>query len=256
VSIVIPCYRQAHFLGDVLETALGQTHPQIEIVVVDDAAPDGLLAASIAREFGVRLARTPATLGPGGARNAGIEASCGEYILPVDADDLLAPDYVAKAVAVLDAHPSAGVCYCKLQAFGRGAWTWEPSPGWSLRELIDANRLPNPSVYRRTCWEQAGGYPPFQLCEDWDFWVTVARHGWQFLRIPEYLVFCRQHDRNLTHRLPASYAEFCQLIAKRHAGAAGCGPIAHDVDPQFSISARPRPLSSSTSPGPSSRTTP
>jgi glycosyltransferase involved in cell wall biosynthesis len=249
VTIVVPCYGQARFLEEAVDSALGQTHPAIEVVVVDDAAPDGWLAAGIAQQFGVQFVRTPVTRGPGGARNAGVAAGNGQYVLPLDADDVLAPDYVEKAVAVLDARADVGVCYCKLQAFGGGGWTWEPAPGWSLRELIAANRLPNPSMYRRLCWEQTGGYPNLELCEDWDLWIRVARRGWRFARIPEYLVYCRQHDSNLTHRLPARYAEFCRVIARRHASAAADVPISEDVEvgrhgDAFSITAIPSPLSS------------
>jgi glycosyltransferase involved in cell wall biosynthesis len=249
VSIVIPCHGQARFVHEAIESALDQSHPRVEVVVVDDAAPDGWLTAGNARQFGVRLVRTPTTQGPGGARNAGVAAGSGQYVLPLDADDVLAPDYVEKAVAVLEAHSDVGVCYCKLQAFGSGGWTWEPPPGWTLRELIAANRIPNPSLYRRVCWEQVGGYPSLELCEDWDLWIKFARCGWRFARIPEYLVYCRQHESNLTHRLPARYGEFCRLIARRHAAAAADVPISEDVEPgghgdEFSITAIPSPLSS------------
>lgn len=230
VTIVVPCFGQAQFLREALESALAQTHPCVEVVVIDDAAPDGALAEAITGEFGVRFIRTPQTGGPGPARNAGIAATTGQYVLPLDADDILHPDYAARAVGVLEQTPEAGVVYSKIQAFGHGGWTWEPSPGWSLRDLIAANRLPNPSLYRRACWDQAGGYPTdLFMCEDWDLWIRIARHGWRFIRIPEYLVFCRQHDSNLTGRLPAQYATYCQRIRARHGAAATDGVVSADV---------------------------
>lgn len=231
VTIVIPCFAQAQFLRDAIESALGQTHRPVEVVVVDDSAPDGWLVEALAREFGVRFVRTPRTLGPGGARNAGIAAGAGDYVLPLDADDILAEDYAERAVELLEGMPNAGVVYCKVQAFGAGGWTWEPPSGWSLRELVVANRLPNPSVYRRVCWEQTGGYPlDMLLCEDWDFWIRIARSGWQLVRIPEYLVFCRQHEANLTRRLPVEYAAYCRRILARHGAAATDAVISFDVD--------------------------
>jgi len=230
VTIVIPCHGQARFLREAIESALDQSYPSVEVVVVDDAAPDGWLAASVADEFGVRFVRTPSTLGPGGARNAGIEASRGDYVLPLDADDLISCDYVARAVSVLEASPQAGVCYCKVQTFGGPAGWWEPAPGWSLRDLIAANRLHTASLYRRVCWEQARGYPPLALCEDWDFWIAVARNGWTFVRIAEYHVYKRQHERNLTHGLWYRFAYYCRLINQRHAVAARDGCIAFDVE--------------------------
>jgi glycosyltransferase involved in cell wall biosynthesis len=117
VTIVIPSHGQARFLAEATESALDQSYPRVEVVIVDDAAPDGDMSAAIAREFGVRFVRTTATLGPGGARNAGIAAGKGEFVLPLDADDLLARDYVAKAAAVLGSDSGLGVCYGLPQFF-------------------------------------------------------------------------------------------------------------------------------------------
>jgi glycosyltransferase involved in cell wall biosynthesis len=159
------------------------------VIVVDKCAPDGWLTEIIAREFGVPLIRTPDVLGAAGSRNAGIAAGSGQYVLPLDADDVLAPDYCARAVAVLEVRGEAGTCYCKTQVFGTGSWTWEPAPGWSLRNLIAANRLPNSCVYRQVCWEQAGGCTSgMEPCDEWKLWVAVARRGWTFQRIPECVV--------------------------------------------------------------------
>jgi glycosyltransferase involved in cell wall biosynthesis len=238
VTIVVPCFGQARFLRDALESALSQTYLWIEVVVVDDAAPDGGMAEAISREFGVGFVRTARTLGPGGARNAGIASGSGEYVLPLDADDILAPDYVERAVALLEGRPEAGVVYCKVQAFGTGAWSWEPPPGWSLRELIRANQLPNPSMYRRACWEEVGGYPgDMFMCEDWDFWIRVARRGWRFVRIPRYLVFCRQHSANLTLRLPVEYGAYCRRILARHEASATDDVVSFEVDEHASTPA-------------------
>src|SRR5438067_40242 len=120
VTIVVPCHGQAHFLREALESALAQTYPHLEIVVVDDAAPDGALAEAISSEFGVRFVRTASTVGPGPARNTAIAATASAYVLPLDADDIIAPDYVGRAVAVLAGAPDVGVVYCKTQAFGPG----------------------------------------------------------------------------------------------------------------------------------------
>jgi glycosyltransferase involved in cell wall biosynthesis len=227
VTIVVPCHRQAHFLREALESALAQTYSHIEIVVVDDAATDGALAEAISGEFGVRFLRTPRTVGPGPARNAAIAATAGTYVLPLDADDIVAPDYVERAVAILVGAPELGVVYCDTQGFGPGgSWTWEPPTGWTVRDLIAGNRLPNSSLYRRACWEHAGGYPTdLFLCEDWDFWVRIARVGWGFTRIPEYLYFKRHHDANLTHQIHVRYDAYARQIRFRHRRAVGADRV-------------------------------
>jgi glycosyltransferase involved in cell wall biosynthesis len=236
VSVVVPCFGQTAFLPEAVESALRQTHPRVEVLVVDDAAPDGADIARVAHEFGVRLLRTETNLGPAGARDLGIRASSGTYVLPLDADDILAPDFVAKAVRVLEGEPAAGVCYCKLQAFGAGGWTWEPPPGWSLRELLAGARVPSCSLFRRACWEQVGGYGAEMRLgyEDWDFWVALAVRGWRFVRIPEYLAFYRRHAAVRNDAATLRHAELLALIHRRHGDAAALvpadEPLSWDVD--------------------------
>ena len=89
VSVIIPCYGQAHFLGEAIESVLGQTHPA-EVVVVDDGSPDNT-AEVAARYPGIRCVRQD-NRGLGGARNAGFAVSKGDYVMFLDADDRLLPD--------------------------------------------------------------------------------------------------------------------------------------------------------------------
>jgi glycosyltransferase involved in cell wall biosynthesis len=231
-TIVIPCHGQASFLRESLDSALGQTYPRLEVIVVDDCGRDGAQAAEIAREFGVRIIRTPRVLGPGGARNAGIAATSGTYLLPLDADDVVAPDYLADSIAVLERKRFVGACYCKTQSFGGGGWSWDPPAGWSARDLMAANRLPNSCVYRRVLWAQVGGYrSELALCEDWEFWVACACRGWRFVRIPEYLLFKRIHESNLSHRLDGErLVAASRRIAARYRAPLVDRPISFEAD--------------------------
>ena len=90
VSVVIPCYRQAHFLPDAIESVLAQTYPHFEIIVVDDGSPDDTRAVA-GRYPGVRCLRQR-NRGLSAARNAGLAASIGTYVVFLDADDRLTPE--------------------------------------------------------------------------------------------------------------------------------------------------------------------
>jgi glycosyltransferase involved in cell wall biosynthesis len=231
VSAVIPCHTQAAYMAEAVESVLAQTYPRVEVVVVDDGAPDDRVLA-VALEYGAQLVRLGRNCGCSVARNAGIAASSGEYVLALDADDLVDRTYVAKAVSALARSPDAGVCYAQVQTFGNASWSWAPPSGWSLRQLLAKNRLPVEGVFRRACWEAAGGYPPgVDLCEDWDLWIRVALHGWRFLRIPEYLVYYRRHDANASARLADVEADFARAALSRYGAQAGGEPIARDVLP-------------------------
>src|SRR3712207_1908731 len=103
VSVVIPCYNQAHFLGEAIESVLAQSYPNVEIIVVDDGSTDA--TSEVARSYPkVRLVRQE-NQGLSGARNAGLARSEGEYVVFLDADDRLLPEALETGVEYLEARP-------------------------------------------------------------------------------------------------------------------------------------------------------
>src|ERR671916_3003782 len=106
VSVVIPCYNQAHFLGEAIESVLSQTYEEFELIVVDDGSKDDTeeLASSYAAEDArVRLIRQQ-NRGLAGARNRGLSESSGEYVVFLDSDDRLLEEALAVGVGELQAH--------------------------------------------------------------------------------------------------------------------------------------------------------
>jgi hypothetical protein len=106
VSLIVPCYNAAKTLRLCLESALAQTRPPDEIVVVDDAGTDG--SAAIAVELGCRVVRLPDNRGVSAARNAGVANTTGDVIFFLDSDVALRPDAVAGALDVLERDPGVG----------------------------------------------------------------------------------------------------------------------------------------------------
>ena len=107
VSVVMPCYNQARFLPEAVASVVAQTMPDWELLIVDDGSPDDtavvaqrLIAAHAGRR--ITLIRQPNS-GPGASRNAAIRQARGAYILPLDADDTVAPTMLADTMAVLEA---------------------------------------------------------------------------------------------------------------------------------------------------------
>ncbi|GIH94179.1 glycosyltransferase family 2 protein [Planobispora siamensis] len=106
VSLIIPCYNAARTLRLCLESALAQTRPPDEIVVVDDASTDD--SARIARELGCRVVSLPDNRGVSAARNAGVDGTDGDVVFFLDSDVALRPDAVANALEILDRDPGCG----------------------------------------------------------------------------------------------------------------------------------------------------
>lgn len=115
VSVVIPCYQQAEFLAESVNSVMRQTYIDWEIVIVDDGSSDHTseVAASLCRQYSEKSIRfiKQSNKGLAEARNAGIRASVGHYILPLDSDDILAPTMLERTVHLLDDNPEIGIAY-------------------------------------------------------------------------------------------------------------------------------------------------
>ena len=116
----------------------------------------------------IRLIRQ-GNAGVAAARNAGIAAAAGRYILPLDADNILHPEMLAETVAVLDAHPDVGVAYTDFQEFGDSNRV-RRRPDFDLDLLCRYNLMENTSLFRREAWLTTGGYNSNMAggLEDWD----------------------------------------------------------------------------------------
>lgn len=200
VSIVIPCYNTGLYLAGTVQSALGQTLREIEIVIVDDGSSDSATLRLLVESNWPRtriLHQTNA--GPAAARNRAIEAASGDYILPLDADDLLEPTYAAKAAAVLDAQPDVGIVYCRATRFGAEDAPWE-LPEFSQDELALGNVIFASAMFRKVDWESVGGFDERLRhgMEDYDFWIRLVHAGSKVVRLPEALFLCRIREGSRT----------------------------------------------------------
>ena len=200
VSIVIPCYNAGEFLAETVQSALAQTYADIEVVIVDDGSLDPatqflLDQASWPRTRIIRQANA----GPAAARNRAVQEATGAYILPLDADDTIEPEYVAKAVAVLDARPEVGVVYCKATKFGAEQGPWS-LPDYALRELVIDNVIFVTALYRKVDWFAVGGYNERLRhgVEDYEFWVKIVHLGREVVQLDEYLFNYRIQQKSRT----------------------------------------------------------
>lgn len=205
VSIIIPCYNDGEYLREAVASAQAQTYKPCEVILIDDHS-DEASTQRILQELrmeGLTVITTPqGKKGPSAARNAGIESAQGEYILPVDADDKLAPTYVEKAVAVLLAQPQVGICYCRAKFFGlkRGPW---PLTAYDADRLLYENMIFATALYRKADWEAVGGYDESARTglEDHSFWISLHALGRRAVQLQEELFFYRVRAHSRTAQL-------------------------------------------------------
>ena len=130
VSVVIPTYNDGEYLSETIETLKNQTFQNFETVIVNDASTDSKTLEMLSKleKEGYKVIHLQKNSGPSVARNRGIQEACGEYILPLDADDKIAPSYIEKAKDILDRDKNIGIVYCKAEFFGNRVGKWNLPP--------------------------------------------------------------------------------------------------------------------------------
>jgi hypothetical protein len=212
VSVVIPCYRYGHYLPGAVAGALDQSGVDVEVIIVDDASPDG--SAEIARALAasderVRVLVHAENAGHIATYNDGLAQATGDYITLVSADDLLTTDALTRAVALMEHHPRVGFVYGYARSF-----VGEPEPGrqrvrnWSIypgRQWLGlaARRgrcfLSSPeAVMRREALAQTDFYDPrLPHSGDFDMWLRTAAR-WDVGRVNGPVqAHYRVHEQNM-----------------------------------------------------------
>ncbi|HEY1790727.1 MAG TPA: glycosyltransferase, partial [Verrucomicrobiae bacterium] len=261
VSVVIPCYNQAHFLTEAVESVIHQIFADWEIIVVNDGSPDNTkdVFQNLASRWPGRILRylEKANGGLADARNAGIAIARGKYILPLDADDKLHPEMLSRTVSLLESTPDMAVAYTDLVHFGARNGVVQAAE-YDFAELCRNNQLNYCSLYRREVWGAVGGYHTdmlWQGYEDWNFWIGSGELGFRAKRIPVPLLFYRikdssmytvavQHDRELRAEIilnhPGLYTPETVAEAKSLLAGAGLTPRIKAMPPRQAVTPAPQ----------------
>lgn len=223
ISVVIPTYNHAHFLGDAIASALNQSYAPVEIIVVDDGSTDN--SRSVVEGFGksVRYIRQE-NRGLSGARNTGIRAAQGAYIALLDADDFWEPAYLATVHGVLAADPTLGAVYTGLHFVNsKGERLPQPSvatvPSDQLYDrLLDGEFFaPSAVLVRRACFAEVGLFDEaLRASEDWDMWLRVAR-AYPFAGIAQPWLNYRVHGNNMSAD-PEYMLRYQTMVVQKHFG--------------------------------------
>ncbi len=193
VSVVVPCYNYGHYLPTCLASVLSPPGVDVDIIVVDDASPDG--SANVAEELAsadprIAVVRHARNAGHIATYNDGLAKVTGDYVVLLSADDLLAPGSLCRATALMEAHPSIGFAYGHVETFSVepprvareavGSWTIWPGLSWAtLRWQHARNCIWSPEVVMRASVQQRiGGYrADFAHTGDLEMWLRAAHEA-------------------------------------------------------------------------------
>ncbi|MDX2243534.1 MAG: glycosyltransferase family A protein [Leptolyngbyaceae cyanobacterium bins.302] len=198
VSVIMPCYNQGQYVDEAVASVFAQTDQNFELIIINDGSTDGATIQRL-KTYEQSSEQPKLTVihtenqGPSAARNIGIQQAKGQYILPLDADDRIAPTFLEKAVPILDTHPTVGIVYTQAELFGEQSGRFDLPP-YNFPDILLGNMIFNTSLYRKTDWEQAGGYNKNMVWgwEDYDFWLSILQLGREVVQIPEVLYFHRE----------------------------------------------------------------
>lgn len=224
VSIVVPCFNQAHFLSESLNSVLNQSYKDWECIIVNDGSPDN--TDEVANKWCARDSRfiylKKENGGLSNARNAGISISKGEFILPLDSDDVIDESFLSKLVPELINDESLAIVSCYSKFFDKRLENIinELKPkGNTYHYLLYVNQLIATSLYRKKCWEQVGGYDEEMTngFEDWEFWIAITKLGWKYKIVKEFLFFYRKSKKSMLVDTINNYFETNkEYIFKKH----------------------------------------
>jgi glycosyltransferase involved in cell wall biosynthesis len=219
VSIVIPTRNYAGYVGQAIRSGLHQGYRPIEIVVVDDGSTDDTPAVLREFEGAIRVVRLEG-LGVSAARNAGLAQARGEYVVLLDADDLLVPGGVAAQVAQFDRRPDIDAVVGEWYTYDVqcGTITEERSSlkdDDALSHLLRTNIVATPSamMVRRTAVSALGGFDTsFSFTADWEMWWRLAKQGCRFARVTAPVATYRIHGRSMTSNLDRAIRDGTALL--------------------------------------------
>lgn len=217
ISVVIPCYNAASYIGATLRSVFAQQWPGLEVLVVDDGSRDGS-AELVEREFPqVRVLRQP-NQGVAVARNTGIRAASGRWIAFVDADDIWLPGKLQAQWALLQATPGARIAYTAWQVWDSTAPEpepaylaalqsaadqprWQGASGWIYDQLLlDCWVWTSTVLAERSLFDEVGLFDTaLKVGEDYDLWLRISRVS-PILRVPRPLALYRNHAQSITKR--------------------------------------------------------
>jgi glycosyltransferase involved in cell wall biosynthesis len=220
VSVIVPCYNLAAYLPTAIESVRSQTFSNWECIIVDDGSGDNTeeTAMQIAKKDSRVKYFKIGNSGLAAARNSAIAHANGKYILPLDADDKIGDDYLRLAVKAMQENESVKVVYCKAEFFGEKTGSWD-LPEFSLQTLASGNVIFCSALFRRSDWEQAGGYDVNMkhAWEDWELWISILKNGGEVVKLPYCGFFYRIRNNSMIRSLGEQQVrEMYTYISKKH----------------------------------------
>lgn len=220
VSVITPCYNDAKHIMECVESVQKSDYSNFEHIIVDDGSDKRTKEVLAGINFANVFIISQNNQGVCGARNEAIRRASGIYILPVDSDDRIAPEYISKAVALFERNERVRIVTSEItQFFGNSHAQLVAPSNFNMGELLSRNLFHISTFFRRCDALEIGGFDEDfnKGLEDWAFWVSLLEMGGEVGVIPGTNTFymVKRHHRNNSFSA-IEMRQFVKLIWEKH----------------------------------------
>ncbi len=220
VSIIMPSYNQGQYLAEALDSVLAQTYTNWECIIVDDGSHDN--TKEVANSYSAKDSRIQYIYqennGVSAARNNGVAHSKGDFILPLDGDDKLHPQFIELSLKEIVKDRNIRVVYSDVQYFGIRNDIYK-LPDFSIEKLMGQNILCITALFRREDFDKTGGFNDNMRegFEDWDFWMSMFKDGeGTAYKIPQVLFFYRIKPVSRNNTAAKKNIDYGRIVWENH----------------------------------------
>lgn len=213
-SIIVPCYNQEKYLAETLDSVISQTSGAWECIIVNDGSTDN--SEAIIDTYCAKDSRfiklNQKNQGLAASRNNGIKEAKGQYILPLDGDDKIGPQYIELAQKEFIKNPKLKLVYCKAEFFDAKNGPWELRK-YDYDALLFANHIFCSGIFKKEDYQKTSGYDLNMTFgyEDWEFWIQLLKKGDDVVQLDSVQFFYRQRENSMIKSLHESKAQQNQM---------------------------------------------
>lgn len=221
VTVIIPCFNDGLYVKEALLSIQNQSLKADKVIVVDDGSDTATKEVLNTITFPNLEIIFQENQGVSVARNNAIHKATTPYILNLDADDILAPTFIEKAVAILNSNETIGAVgsYCQLFDTKNSCIDILRPIGGTIQDFLIKNNVSANSMFRKVCWEQVNGFDANMRkgYEDWEFWIAITSNNWKVNVLDEILMYYRIKENSRDKKALKNYdLELRTYIFQKH----------------------------------------
>ena len=204
ISVIMPCYNQAKYMSEALQSLLDQDYPDWECIIVNDGSPDN--TEEVAKAWVEKDKRFKyfwkANSGVCDTRNYGVSQASGEYLVPLDGDDRLGSYYFSEAIKTFNNNPNIKLIYSDTILFGDKNER-VINPEFVFKKMITENQIHNSAIFKKADFLEAGGYNlnMFDGIEDWDFYLSLIKPDDEVVKLNAFHYYYRIKEVSRSMRI-------------------------------------------------------